>query len=434
MGDKFSLFFFLSPLLLIFSSKALHCSAAADTISAGQSLTANQTIVSKGGDFELGFFTPGKSLKHYLGIWYKKAYAQNRTVIWVANRDQPIIDLSSSELKLLENGNLVILNESKVLIWSTNSTSTASKSLELILGDDGNLVLRDRLNPSVIIWQSFDHLTDTWIPGAKLKYDKSSKRAVKLISWKNSEDPSPGLFSLELTSDSEFVIIWNRSRQYWTSGVWDGQGFSLVPEMRPRFLFNFSFQSNENESYFTYDTYNKSLLSRFVIDLSGQIKQLSWLEQTKMWNLIWSKPLKQCEVYAYCGPFGRCNNAQDSSCQCLQGFKELSLEDWNLGDPSDGCARKTPLQCGNRDSFVQMLNTKLPVNSVPFAADSAANCKSTCLNNWSCNAYAYGSTGCSLWFDALLNMQQLDNGGDELYIRFAPSEVSSSKKKQFIGL
>ncbi|KAK9156062.1 hypothetical protein Sjap_003542 [Stephania japonica] len=429
MGDKLLFFFVLSPLLLIFSSKALHCNAAADTISAGQSLTANQTIVSKGGDFELGFFTPGKSLKHYLGIWYTKTYGQSRTVIWVANRDEPIIDLSSSELKLLENGNLVILNESKASIWSTNSTSTASNSLELILGDDGNLVLRNRLNPSVVIWQSFDHLTDTWIPGAKLKYDKRSKRALKLISWKNSEDPSPGLFSLELTSDSEFVIIWNRSRQYWTSGVWDGQGFSLVPEMKSRSTFNYSFTSNENESYITYYLYDKNMRARLKVDLSGQVKQFLSLEATKEWNLVLSKPLSPCNVYTYCGPFGCCNNVEDSSCQCLQGFKEKSPQDLNLGDPSGGCVRKTPLLCRKKDKFLLMSSMKAPVNPVPFAVDSSANCQSACLNNCSCNAYLYNSTGCSLWYGDLLNIQQLDNGGDELYIRVAPSEVSSSKKE-----
>ncbi|KAK9133719.1 hypothetical protein Scep_013247 [Stephania cephalantha] len=409
--------------------KRLGAVAAADTLFAGQSLTANQTIVSKGGDFELGFFTPGKSLKHYLGIWYTEAYAQNRTVIWVANRDQPIIDLSSSELKLLENGNLVILNESKVSIWSTNSTSTASNSLELVLGDDGNLVLQDRLNPSVVIWQSFDHLTDTWIPGAKLKYDKRTKRALKLISWKNSEDPSPGLFSVELTSDSEVVIMWNGSRQYWTTGIWDGQGFSLVPEMKSRSTFNYSFTSNENESYITYFLYDQNMRARLKVDLTGQVKQFLRLEESKEWNLVLCKPLSLCDVYAYCGPFGCCNNVEDSSCQCLQGFKEKSLKDLNLGDPTGGCVRKTPLQCWQKDNFLLMPSMKSPANPVPSAVDSAANCKSACLNNCSCNAYAYNSTGCSLWYGDLLNIQQIDNGGDELYIRVGPFEVNSGKKE-----
>ncbi|TQD93830.1 hypothetical protein C1H46_020518 [Malus baccata] len=37
-----------------------HVSLAADTISENQSLSGNQTIVSAGGMFELGFFKPGQ--------------------------------------------------------------------------------------------------------------------------------------------------------------------------------------------------------------------------------------------------------------------------------------------------------------------------------------------------------------------------------------
>ena len=59
--------------------------AFTDTILQGQSLTTSQTIISAGGNFELGFFSPGKSTKYYVGIWYKKISKQ--TIVWVANRD-----------------------------------------------------------------------------------------------------------------------------------------------------------------------------------------------------------------------------------------------------------------------------------------------------------------------------------------------------------
>ena len=56
-----------------------------DTILQGQSITTSQTIVSVGGEFKLGFFSPGNSTKYYVGIWYKKVSEQ--TILWVANRD-----------------------------------------------------------------------------------------------------------------------------------------------------------------------------------------------------------------------------------------------------------------------------------------------------------------------------------------------------------
>ncbi|CBI20405.3 unnamed protein product, partial [Vitis vinifera] len=50
-----------------------------------QSLTTSQTFISAAGDFELGFFSPGKAAKYFVEIWYKKIL--ERTIVWVANRD-----------------------------------------------------------------------------------------------------------------------------------------------------------------------------------------------------------------------------------------------------------------------------------------------------------------------------------------------------------
>jgi hypothetical protein len=69
-------------------------------------------------------------------------------------------------------------------------TFPRSNITEVVLGDDGNFVLRGRLNMSSIFWESFEHPTDTLLPGSKLWTRKSQQ----FISWKNLEDPAPGLF------------------------------------------------------------------------------------------------------------------------------------------------------------------------------------------------------------------------------------------------
>ena len=63
--------------LIIMSLKA-HLSTASDTLYPGQPLAWNQTLSSRNGIFELGFFTPGKSHNYYLGIWYKT----NSNLVW----------------------------------------------------------------------------------------------------------------------------------------------------------------------------------------------------------------------------------------------------------------------------------------------------------------------------------------------------------------
>ncbi|KAL0328213.1 UNVERIFIED_CONTAM: G-type lectin S-receptor-like serine/threonine-protein kinase [Sesamum calycinum] len=175
------------------------------------------------------------------------------------------------------------------------------------------------------------------------------------------------------------------------------------------------------------------------MDVSGQIKQLSW--DNSDWNLFWSQPRQQCEVYAYCGAFGTCNQNSLPFCDCLPGFKHKSESDWNLRDYSGGCVRETNLQCGNnstnsngrRDKFFVRPYMILPDNSQLMTVGSAGECESACLNNCACTAYAYDGNQCSLWNGELLNLQQLNEGdgnGKTIYIRLsASSSVFSGAKK-----
>ncbi|KAL7608539.1 hypothetical protein Lser_V15G11215 [Lactuca serriola] len=216
---------FVRFLLLLLFSLTIHLSSGANIISANQSLSGDNTIISQGGQFELGFFKAGNSSNYYI------------------------------ELKIID-GNLVLLNESKSQIWSTNvsTTTTTLNSSTALIRDDGNLVLIDSSNSVEPFWQSFDHPTHTWLPGAKLGYyNNRTKTSQVLTSWRSKEDPGVGLFSLELyPSSKEYVSKWNGSQQYWRSGAWNGNSFDLVPEMRLDNIFNYSYNTNENESYFTY--------------------------------------------------------------------------------------------------------------------------------------------------------------------------------------
>jgi len=113
---------------LLFSSVDLQISGATtDTLTLGQSLPWNETLVSKGGNFELGLFSPGKSKKHYIGIWFRKVSKQ--TVVWVANRDRPILEPSASRFTLSDRGELVLqATPSNTLLWSSNATSPSPRT------------------------------------------------------------------------------------------------------------------------------------------------------------------------------------------------------------------------------------------------------------------------------------------------------------------
>ncbi|KAH1074039.1 hypothetical protein J1N35_026367 [Gossypium stocksii] len=178
------------------------------------------------------------------------------------------------------------------------------------------------------------------------------------------------------------------------------------------------------------------------MDVSGQIKQLSWLESSQQWSLIWSEPRQQCEVYAFCGAFGSCDKKALPFCNCLTGFEPKSESDWNLSDFSKGCKRKTQLQCedptlahGKSDKFLEMPNIKLPLHEQSMTVGNISECESTCLKNCSCNAYAYGSGGCKVWMGDVLDLKLLtedSSNGGTIYIRLVASEFSSSSNKSGI--
>ncbi|CAN8271128.1 unnamed protein product [Cochlearia groenlandica] len=440
-----SFFFFFIFFLFLYINVS---SAATDTISGDFTLSGDKTILSSGGTFRMGFFRPGSSSNFYIGMWYENLSQQ--TIVWVANRDKTVSDKNSSILKL-SNGNLILLNDkTQSPVWSTNLNSTTSETnLKAVLLDDGNLVLRDEESNSVL-WQSFDHLCDTWLPGAKIRFNKRTGKSQRLTSWKNLEDPSPGLFSLELDESTSYKIIYNESTQYWSSGPWNPQSriFESVPEMRLNFIYDFSFVSNATEMYFTYSIYNHTDVARFAMDVSGQIKQFSWLETSKLWNLYWSQPRQQCQVYSYCGSFGICNEKSQPFCHCPRGFRPVSKKGWDLNDYSSGCVRNTALQCSRGDmssKFLPLFDVKLPDDSEVLGVNSVGLCGSDCLRNCSCKAYAYdeATNRCLMWSKDVLNLQQLDEGnteGSTLYLRLDASDMPNgsfssgkSKKAMIIG-
>ncbi|KAG1347223.1 G-type lectin S-receptor-like serine/threonine-protein kinase [Cocos nucifera] len=425
-------------LFILFVALRTPLSFSSATISANFSISGDRQLTSKGGNFVLGFFSPPNSTKYYIGIWYKKV--SQPTSVWIANRETPVSDHTKSELKLSDDGNLVLLNESKAQIWSTNASISASYTVA-VLQDSGNLALTDGSNPSKILWQSVDNPTDTWLPGGKLGLNKVTKQNQRLISWKSSADPAPGIFSLELDPNgtSQYFIQWNKSVSYWTSATWNGRIFSDVPEMNENYNYNFTYVNNRDESYFTYSVKYDSVISRFVMDLSGQIRQLTWMEDLQEWILFWAQPKALCEVHSLCGSFGSCSVSSLPFCKCVKGFAARNQTEWDLEDRTGGCVRNTPLQCSSnssanveKDRFYPMDGMRLPVNAQNQPdVGSAEDCASTCLNNCSCTAYSFGG-GCSVWHGDLINLQNQYNGSDSgtLYLRLAASELPDSTSKK----
>ncbi len=105
----------MSVLLVLLCCFCLESGSAIDTITSSLLIKDQDYIISNGSAFKLGFFNPVNSTNRYLGIWYNKMSVF--TVIWVANREKPLND-SSGVLTISEDGNLVVVDGQKGIIWS----------------------------------------------------------------------------------------------------------------------------------------------------------------------------------------------------------------------------------------------------------------------------------------------------------------------------
>ncbi|XP_073005374.1 G-type lectin S-receptor-like serine/threonine-protein kinase At4g27290 isoform X1 [Typha latifolia] len=421
----------LFPLAILSILTSTCLSTTSDTLSQNESISdgKNQTLISANNTFELGFFSPGASSNRYVGIWYHGL--GNQTVVWVANRNNPFIDKSGT-LMFDGEGDLIVVDSrgSSFIIASVSG----AQGLEAILLDSGNLVLRSVNDSRQVLWQSFDYPTNTWLPGMKLGLLGRQNRL--LTSWRDDDDPSSGDFSFGGDPNGTAqLFIWQKVSVYWTSGLWDGQIFSLTPELTKEF-FSFQFVSSSDGTYYTYSVRNSSILSRFLMDISGRIRQLTWIENDEDWVMFWQQPKFSCDVYNVCGAFGVCNELNLPSCQCAKGFEPASPTDWGNGYTGDGCQRTTSLQCesgGVDDGFLEMANMKFLASPMRFLnAEGAEECKLACLHNCSCTAYAFLEK-CYLWDGDLVDLQQFDNDStgktETIYLRLAASELESTQSR-----
>ncbi|XP_039140876.1 G-type lectin S-receptor-like serine/threonine-protein kinase B120 [Dioscorea cayenensis subsp. rotundata] len=245
-----------------------------------------------------------------------------------------------------------------------------------------------------------------------------------ITSWRNSEDPAPGVFSLGLDPNNTHQLLFQKTGQASNS-----QNFSRVLKVASYF-YNFSYVPLWNLDNYSYAIDDRTTISRGIMDVSGQFKQLTWFQDRREWVAYWAEPEKfPCEVPSYCGFNGLCANDSNLPCKCLLGFQPSSQNQWRSNDWSGGCVRRATLQCGKGDGFLKLTSTKLPIFQTDVQNLSLAldDCKAMCLKNCSCTAYASANgngTGCLLWSKDLLGLQENYDGGQDIYVRLVASELN----------
>ncbi|XP_031125170.1 G-type lectin S-receptor-like serine/threonine-protein kinase At4g27290 [Ipomoea triloba] len=423
-------------------------SHARDTLTSTQFLKDGDTIISSGGRFEMGFLSiPAGSINRYVGIWYNQISVP--TVVWIANRETALTNTTSSVLKIIKPGRLVLIDAKNNTIWSTNASRSAQNPMAQLL-DSGNLVVRDSEdeNPENFLWQSFDYPTDNLLPGMKLGWNFVTGHEVYVRAWKNENDPSSGQFTFHFDpAGYPHCVTKNGPEKIYTTGPWNGLRWSGTPGINPDSPhYKYQMYMNLREAYARYDVINNSVLPRLALTSFGDFISLSWMVDTQSWVSFVKAPMDICDNYAKCGANGICNIAGSPICGCLDNFVSNSRGGWDY--TSDGCHRRIPLKCKNgTDGFKKYSGIKLPdtTNSWFNTTMSLKECEHKCLSNCSCTAYSSldisnGGSGCLLWFKDLIDIRLLSQNGQDIYIRLDSSEIpeefghasSKGKKVQII--
>jgi hypothetical protein len=291
--------YFLFPFIICCLFIQLFLSLGKDILYINEKITQDNSsnLISNENQFQSGFFSlsSGNSsiLKPYFGVWYHDL--QPQTIVWVANRDTPLLN-SRGFFHISDDGNLAIVDDSRVY-WSSNLEGSSTKNITIKLLDSGNLVLVDENQG--YLWESFNHPTDTFLPG--MTFQKN----LSLHSWRDKNDPGEGNFIFERVQNREYTIK-NKTQLYWKSGHLEEMSATLILLL-------------EGEKNFPNSSFIHLGKIRLLMSYSGEIILLKWMEELE-WSRLWWSPRDVCDIYEYCGTFSTCNKNNWKQCNCLPGF------------------------------------------------------------------------------------------------------------------
>lgn len=338
----------------------LRLSHAADTLAAGSVMKDWEFLVSPNNVFKFGFFNPIFSGNRYLGIQYMN-YSELK-IVWVANRQNPLTD-SSGYLNITEDGNLVIHDQRGTSITVNSEKPATSSNISVTLLNSGNLVLKEGQQ---VVWQSFDHPTDTMLPGMKIGLfglKLNQPRIVSLTSWIGLGVPAVGAFTLGVDpNNTKQLMIWQRGVPYWRSGNWNGKNFTyfLLHDTESGKGLEFSHVSNEDESYFTYTSTDYNF---------------SWIEMNSTGSIpIFLGQLDNGWYYEY-----------GQNCDVENGYTP------------EGCIKQQPSECRSGDEFQLTFGTMDEWTSSDNLSLGLNDCREICRNDCTCEAYCSASadgSGC----------------------------------------
>ncbi|XP_059290333.1 putative receptor protein kinase ZmPK1 [Lycium ferocissimum] len=344
----------------------------------------------------------------------------------MANRDEPV-NGKHSQLSLTKSGNVVLTDADQRTVWATATQSNASVELKLL--NNGNLVLAASQDTSTI-WQSFDTPTNTLLPGQALT--KNSK----LVSLRSSTNYSSGFYKLQFADNNVLQLLYEgleMSGVYWPPS-WQtsvAAGRSTYNNSKIAVLDRLGqFKSTDKFNFKTADHGEGGIQRRLTLDIDGNIRVYSLNKQRNNWEVSWQLNWQPCLIHGICGLNSLCTYSHDSGrkCTCLQHHKMKNVTDWSYG-----CEPDFKLSCpdSNRVDFVHLRHVEFFGYDITYYKNhTLEQCKQKCSDNCSCKGFQFnfesGDGVYSCYLKTLLfNGYRSPSWEDSVYIKL-PKNVRSS--------
>ncbi|KAI4363875.1 hypothetical protein MLD38_020040 [Melastoma candidum] len=297
-------------------------------------------------------------------------------VVWSANRNNLVT--ANAVLELTAEGDLVLKDfDGKTTVWSAGMSGQHVSGINMT--DVGNLVLFDKNDR--IVWQSFDHPTDTLLTGQKLMLGKRLVASVYSTNW-----TVQSLISLSLTSQGLFGLAGSKRPLLYYSHSSHLSDTSFVT-MINGCLFMFFNHSTLGEVQRVLDSNPYAVSAQYIrLDYDGHIRAFGYDDYGQFMFMGDMLSLEECHYPLVCGPYGICSKGQ---CSCppprdgVAYFNPINSKQRELG-----CLPKVISTCedSQNQTFLHLRDVTYFNFVVDHAGIDASGCIDACAKNCSCKA------------------------------------------------
>ncbi|XP_057794319.1 putative receptor protein kinase ZmPK1 [Salvia miltiorrhiza] len=377
----------LIPIFLPLSSS----SKTYTSLTQGSSLSSPHDVLvsSPMGIFTAGFYAVGDNA-YCFSIWFTHAREANgnQTVVWMANRDQPVSG-KHTKLSLLHSGSLILRDAGQLTVW-TSGTASAAEVVVLKLHDNGDLVLRNEKNTSRVIWRSFDSPTHTLLP------EQALTAKAELVSSRSLTNQSSGFYKLYFDNDNVLRLMYSgfeMTSVFWPvpwKNSWEA-GRSTYNSSKTAVLDLYGRFSSTDDFKFNTSDLGVGPRRRMKLDVDGIVRVYSLNARRNTWEVTWQLPMQPCNIHGICGANSLCNYSPASGrrCSCLPRYKPKDSSDWSQGCVPD--FDQTP--CKNNasdDVFSRINHAEFYGYDIGFFQNQTLEqCKNRCLSYCECKGFQY---------------------------------------------